>query len=126
MKILNIILSLLIALMAGSCVYPEDIVGDVAVSISGISDDSGVAVYGKLDSGNMDNVSECGFELFKHGKEIGDNEVKVSVSDFRHYYDYYHNQYGDETELRVGGYSCRAYVIIGGVKIYSDEYRFPR
>ena len=123
MKILNIILSLLIALMAGSCVYPEDIVGDVAVSISGISDDSGVAVYGKLDSGNMDNVSECGFELFKHGKEIGDNEVKVSVSDFRHYYAYEQNQYGD---MRYGDYSCRAYVIIGGVKIYSDEYRFPR
>ena len=123
MKILNIILSLLIALMAGSCVYPEDdVIEDVSVSISGDADESGITVYGKLDSGETNDVSECGFELFHHGEEISSNKIKVTISDFRHYYNN-HNQYGD---LRDGSYSCRAYVIIGGVKIYSDEYRIHR
>lgn len=122
MKILNIILSLLIALMAGSCVYPEDVLEEVSVSISGDADESGITVYGKLDSGETNDVSECGFELFHYGQEIGGNIIKVTISDFRHYY-YNHNQYGD---LRDGTYSCRAYVVIWGVKIYSDEYRIHR
>lgn len=116
MRILNIILSFCITLMAGSCIYPEDIVSDVSVSISGISDDSGVAVYGKLDSGNMDNVSECGFELFHYGQQEGNNKVTVDISNFSHYYAY------SEISDIIIGYSCRAYVVIGGVKIYSDEY----
>ena len=115
------ILSLLIALMAGSCVYPEDVIEEVSVSISGDADESGITVYGKLDSGETNDVSECGFELFHYGQEIGGNIIKVTISDFRHYYN--HDQYGD---LRDGTYSCRAYVVIGGVKIYSDEYKIHR
>ena len=109
--------------MAGSCVYPEDLIGEVYVSISGDADESGITVYGKLDSGETTDVTECGFELFHYGQEIGNNKIKATISDFRHYYAYEQNQYGD---MRYGDYSCRAYVVIGGVKIYSDEYRILR
>ena len=117
MKILNMILSFCIALMAGSCIYPEDILSNVSVSISSVSDESGVTVYGNLDSGNIEDVSECGFELFFVGQPVGyDNTVEVSISDFRHYYDYIKID-----GAIVPGYSCRAYVVVEGLKVYSSE-----
>ena len=112
-----------ITLMVGNCVYPEDTLGNVSISISKVTDESGVTVYGKLDSGNMDDVSECGFELFHYGQLEGDNIVRASVSDFRHYYVY--------TDISsdgyvTPGYSCRAYVVVEGVKIYSTEISIDR
>lgn len=69
MKILNIILSLLIALMAGSCVYPEDVLEEVSVSISGDADESGITVYGKLTQVKQMMFRNAGLNYFTTGRK---------------------------------------------------------